>query len=282
MITPGAHAYTGRVPDDPMLNPPPEEYEDRPTSEASRLLMGGPVVLVTTTWRGKANVMPLAWHTPLSSKPPVIGIAVEQSRHTADMIRHAGEFALNFPKRPYLHHVQYLGALSGERIDKFDALQLATFAPTTITSPLIEGCAAWIECQVVDTFDIGDHVLFGGLVTAIHVDPRSYADGRWHLGADEEDRPLHFVGGNVYAALDRALEARVPRDFEAPERVLRERIEEELELSREARERREEQLGLLQREVERGNIVDVDALAAEIATGDDPPLDLSKGVILGG
>lgn len=270
--------------DDPLLQPPPDNLEDRPVSEASRLLMGGPTVLVTTTWRGKANVMPLAWHTPLSSKPPVIGIAVEQSRHSAEMISHAQEFALNFPKRPYLHHVQYLGALSGEHIDKIDAVQLATFAPTTITSPLIADCAAWIECQVVEAVPIGDHILFAGLVTAVHVDPRSYENGRWSLG-EEEHRPLHFVGGNIYSSLNQVLEARVPRDFEAPERILRQRIEEELELTREARERREEQMGLLEREIERGNVVDISALEMPVppsANDGEPPLDLSKGVILGG
>ncbi len=264
-----------------MLRPPPEGSASRPVAEAGRLLLGGPVVLLTTTWRGQTNVMPVAWHTPLSAKPPVVGVAIEQSRHTLDLLTHAGEFALNIPKRPLLHHVQYLGSMTGTEMDKLDALQMETFAPTTITSPLIEGCAGWLECQVVETIPIGDHVLFAGLVTAVRVDTRSFDDGRWRLG-EEEHRPLHFIGGNLYASLGRPTEARMPRDSEAPERVLRERIEEELELTREARERREEQLGALQREVERGNVVDVDDRGHEVPPGDedDPPLDLSKGVIL--
>ncbi|MDA0270351.1 MAG: flavin reductase family protein [Chloroflexi bacterium] len=265
--------------EDPLLNRPPDDTEERPISEASRLLMGGPVVLVTTTWRGKTNVMPLAWHMPLSSKPQVIGISVEQSRHSAEMISHAQEFALNFPKRPYLHHVQYLGALSGEQIDKLDALQMETFPSTTITAPLIADCAAWIECQVVEVTPIGDHIVFAGLVTAVRIDTRSYEDGRWSIG-DDEHRPLHFLGGHTYSALDRALQARLPHDYEAPERVLRDRILEELELTREARERREEQLAMLEREIERGNVVDIDELKIEIDTGDDRPLDLSRGAIL--
>ena len=35
------------------------------------------------------------------------------------MISHAEEFALNFPGRPLLHHVQYLGSMSGADVDKF-------------------------------------------------------------------------------------------------------------------------------------------------------------------
>lgn len=259
---------------DTLLNAPPPQAEQRPPAFASRILLGGPVVLVTTTWRGKQNVMPLAWHSPLSSDPPLVGIAIEQSRHTAEMISHAEEFALNVPMRPLLHHVQYLGAMTGEEIDKLDATQMETFAPTHISAPLLHGCAAWVECEVQEVLPLGDHVLFVGLVVATRVDPASF-DDRWLFG-DEETRPLHFLGGNAYSSLDRLIEARVPRDFEAPERVLRERLEEELELSRDARERREQQVGELEREVERGNVVDV----ADVELGGDGALDLASGVAL--
>ena len=271
--------------DDPFANLPPEHTESRPASEGGRLLMGGPVALVTTTWRGVANVMPLAWHMPVSVDPPLVAIAVAQERHTADMISHSQEFALNFPKRPYLHHVQYLGALRGESIDKFEATQWETFIPSRITSPLLMGCAGWAECQVVEVQQFGDHILFIAEVVAVRVDPESYDVElkQWRLG-DSDDRVLHFLGGNRYSSLHRLQEARLPREFEAPERVLREFVAEELELTREARERREEQIEALRDEVRRGNVVDLDeitlgALGERIAEGDE--LDLSRGFVLG-
>lgn len=260
---------------------PPGHTVTRPAADASRLLLGGPVVLVTTTWRGKSNVMPLAWHMPLSSDPPLIGIAVEQSRYTAEMIEHAQEFALNFPKRPYLHHVQYLGALRGEDVDKFEATQWETFAPTSITSPLLLDCAAWVECEVVEVLHLGDHVLFVGLAVAVRIDPASYDEERrqWRVGP-EDDRALHYLGSNRYAALQQDVEARVPRDFEAPERVLRERIAEELELSREARERREEEEERLRDEVRRGDRLGPEDVEALRPPAVDEALDLSQGFVL--
>lgn len=270
--------------DDFALNPPPEGIEDRPNGMAGRVLLGGPVTLVTTTWRGKPNVAPVSWHMPLSAKPPVVGIAIGQERHTAEMVRHAQEFAINVPARPLLHHVQYLGALSGEHVDKFEATQLETFPARTITAPLVAGCCAWIECQVVEAYPIGDHVLFAGLVTAVRVDPASFED-RWLVG-DPEKRPLHFLAANQYSTLNGVLEARLPRDFEAPERVLRDRIAEELELTREARERREEAVGELREEIRRGHAVDpaaLDELAKSgIEVSPDDLIDLSKGIVLGG
>ncbi len=268
---------------DPWLNAPPDGVENRPNATAGRVLMGGPVALVTTMWRGKPNIVPISWHMPLSSRPSIVGIAVGQERYTAEMIQHAQEFAISIPTRPLLHHVQYLGTLSGEHIDKFEATQLGTFPPRTITAPLVAGCCAWIECQVVEAYPIGDHILFAGLVTSVQVDPRSF-DDRWLLG-ETDTRPLHFIAGNRYSTLGSVMEARIPQASEAPERVLRERIEEELELTREARERREEAVGELREEVRRGHAIDpgtLDDLAKSgIELSADDLIDLSRGTMLG-
>ena len=271
--------------DDPLSRPPPDGIEHRPAGIAPRLLLGGPVALVTASWRGQHNVMPLSWYMPVSSDPPLIAIAVGQSRYTVDLITHSQEFALNIPTRPLIHHVQYLGTLRGDDVDKFEATQLETFAPTHITAPLIAGCAGWIECEVQEVMPFGDHVLFIGLAAAVHVNPASFGD-RWLVGGAEESQPLHFLGGNHYSTLHRVLDARLPRGGEAPERALREHIEEDLELTREARERREERMGALEREVERGNVVDVSEVERGLpGVADDlgeVEIDLSKGIVLRG
>ena len=57
------------------------------------------------------------------------------------------------------------------------------------------------------------------------------------------------------------LEARVPTASEAPERVLAERVLEELEGTREARERRAEQLADLADDVAAGNVIDLSKVA---------------------
>lgn len=246
---------------DALFREPPEGVERRPVAYASRVLMGGPVVLVTAAWRGRQNVMPLAWHAPLSSDPPLIGISIERSRHTVEMIRHAEEFTLNFPTWPLLHHVQYLGAMSGDRVDKIEATQLETFSGIR-SAPLIAGCAAWIECEVREVITLGDHVLFVGQPAAVHVDTESF-DERWLVGA-EEKRPLHFLGGNQYSLLQRIIEARTPARGDAPERFLAEQLQQELELTTEARERREELLGQLLDEVQAGNVVDIAQLEAQL------------------
>ena len=240
---------------------------------AARVLLGGPVALVTARDRGADNVLPVAWHTPLSLAPPLVGVALERSRHSLDMIRASEQFAINIPTRELLHHVQYLGSFSGAEIDKFEAAQLETFAAVHVDAPLLRRCAAWIECELRDTLPFGDHELCVGLAVAVHADAEAFGD-RWLPG---ERGPLHYLGGALYAQLGPPLEARVPRPFEAPEQALAERIAEELELTGEARERRAERLGEIEREIEAGNVVDL------AAAGDEPlpPPDLAAGVIVG-
>ncbi|MBX7111877.1 MAG: flavin reductase family protein [Dehalococcoidia bacterium] len=243
-----------------MLELPPPEVERRPVTLAARLLQGGPVALVTTADRGNANVLPVAWMMPLSTRPPLVAIAIEQSRHSAEMISHSEQFALNFPGRTLLHHVQYLASLSGKDIDKFEATQLETFVAAHLSAPLLRDCLAWVECEVQKVLPFGDHFLYVGLVVAVHVDPQAF-DEQWLLESDDA-RPLHFLGGNRYSTLDGLLEARLPRASEAPERVLSERVQEELELTREARERREELIDEVLRDVDAGKVVDLGRLTA--------------------
>ncbi len=188
-------------------------------TEARRLLGGGPVVLVSTAWRGNHNVMPAAFVTPLSIDPPLVGVAVHPARHTHDMIKYSEEFALNIPTRALLHHVQYLGSVSGRELDKLELTRLPTFRARRVDAPLLEGCVGWIECGVHDAYQIGDHTLFVGKVAAAQVEADAF-DETWLLG-DPDERPLQYLGMNVYSLPDERMEARIPapadvtRDIEA-------------------------------------------------------------------
>ena len=210
-------------------------------TEARRLITGGPVVLVTTAWHGKKNAMPAAYVVPLSFEPPLIGVAVHPARHTHDMIRFSEEFALNIPGRELIHHAQYLGSLSGAEFDKFELTQLPTFKARKVEAPLIEGCVGYIECGLDDALRVGDHTLFIGRVVAAQVESEAFEE-TWLL-ADDDLKPLHYLGLNYYGILASRLEARVPKPAaEEPEKTLEEAAREDLELGRdEAEKQREEE-----------------------------------------
>jgi len=208
--------------------------------DALRLLGGGPVALVTTRWRSESDVMPAIWTTPLSRTPPLIGLAVNPSRHTHDMVRYSEEFALNFPARDLMNHTQYFGAVSGREVTKLDLARLETFRASKINAPLIENCLAWVECGVDDSYRIGDHTLFIGRVLVVQAEPEAFEE-TWAIG-DVEYRPLHYLGIDRYGILERRLQAELRTTDEGTIELTesveeRERREEEEARERERRER---------------------------------------------
>ena len=177
--------------------------------DARRLLGGGPVVLVSTSWRGNHNVMPAAFVTPLSFDPPLVGLAVHPSRHTHDMIKYSEEFALNIPSRELLHHCQYLGSVSGRDLSKLELTKLPVFSARKVAAPLLEGCVGFIECGVHDAMTTGDHTLFIGKVVAAQVEKEAFGE-TWLLN-DDELKPLNYLGQNLYSLLGEPLAARIPK-----------------------------------------------------------------------
>jgi flavin reductase (DIM6/NTAB) family NADH-FMN oxidoreductase RutF len=173
--------------------------------DALRLLVGGPVVLVTTRWRDETDVMPAIWTTPLSRTPPFVGVAVNPARHTHDMIRFSEEFALNFPSRELRDHTQYFGTVSGRDVGKLDLSRLPTFKAAKINAPLLENCIAHIECGLEDALRIGDHTLFVGRVLVVQAELDAF-DDTWLL-EDRDYSPLHYLGGDQYSLLGSRMKA---------------------------------------------------------------------------
>jgi flavin reductase (DIM6/NTAB) family NADH-FMN oxidoreductase RutF len=209
-------------------------------TDALRLLNGGPVALVTTRFRNETNVMPAIWTISLSRRPPLLGVAVNASRHTHDMLRFAEEFALNFPGRDLLNHTHYFGAVSGESVGKLELAKLPTFGASKISAPLIEGCLAHVECSLEDALRLGDHTLFVGRVLVVQAEPEAF-DETW-LIEDSAYRPLHYLGADRYAVLGDRLTAELRTSEEgaielAASQDERERREEEEAQERERRQR---------------------------------------------
>ncbi len=204
--------------------------------DARRLLVPGPLVLVTTKWRAAEDVMPAAWTTPLSAVPPLVGVCVHPTRHTHDMIRFSEEFALNIPSPRLINHAAYYGSVSGRDVDKLALSRLPTFKARKVEAPLLEGCVGHIECALEDALRLGDHTLFVGRVLAVSADDDAYHES-WLL-RDPDARPLHYLGGVLYAALERQLEARPPEPASATFAAEWEREAREME-ERSADERRQ-------------------------------------------
>ena len=53
-------------------------------------------VMVTASAQGKDDVMTAAWHSSISFKPPLYGVAISPKRFTYQLITESKEFGINF------------------------------------------------------------------------------------------------------------------------------------------------------------------------------------------
>ena len=52
--------------------------KDFPVSNIRRFLEPGPVVLVSSAWNGKNNIMTMGWHTVMEFSPSLIGCIISR------------------------------------------------------------------------------------------------------------------------------------------------------------------------------------------------------------
>ena len=131
-----------------------------PLAKVYALLEPGPVLLLTTTHRGRANVMTLSWHTMLEFEPPVVGCVVSANNFSFTALKASRQCVLNIPTRELAQQVVECGNNSGRRTDKFAAFDLTPVAATRVDAPLIDECYANLECRVVDTRQVPRYNFF--------------------------------------------------------------------------------------------------------------------------
>jgi len=83
-----------------------------------------PAVLVGCGTVERPNAITVSWFGTVCSEPPMVGVAVRQSRHSYRLIHDSREFTVNIPRVNDLKAVQYCGAVSGRSINKFEQLGL--------------------------------------------------------------------------------------------------------------------------------------------------------------
>ena len=74
-----------------------QKKTDFPVSKVRRYLEPGPIVLVSSKWEGKTNIMTLGWQTILEFSPSLIGLMISRGNHSFQMIRNSGQCVINLP-----------------------------------------------------------------------------------------------------------------------------------------------------------------------------------------
>jgi len=131
-----------------------------PLSRVYGLIEPGPVVLVTTVRKGRANVMTMSWHTMMEFEPPLEGCVISNRNHSYDALKATKECVINIPTLELAPQVVGCGNTSGRTLDKFRAFGLTPAPASRVKAPLIDECYAALECKVVDTKLVSKYCFF--------------------------------------------------------------------------------------------------------------------------
>ena len=158
-----------------------------PLSKVYGLLEPGPVVLVTTASKGRANIMTMSWHTMLEFEPPQIGCVISNRNYSFEILKSTKECVINIPSVELVKQVVGCGNCSGQKVDKFKKFGLTPVAASCVQAPLIDECYANLECKVVDGKMIAKYNLFILEVLKAWTDP-----------AQKNPRTIHHQGKGTF------------------------------------------------------------------------------------
>ena len=173
-------------------------------NKAKWIVEPGCVVLVTTGTMANPNVLTFSWQTPVTSADPcLIVLAISHVRYSYDLIKQNHALVINVPGEELLEQTHYVGTVTGRDIDKFKESGLTTVPAKVVGPPLIEECAAHIECRVAEIFKMQSHDLLVCEVLRAEAETELF-DGKW---IPEKFHTLHYLNGNYYGVLERTIQA---------------------------------------------------------------------------
>jgi flavin reductase (DIM6/NTAB) family NADH-FMN oxidoreductase RutF len=133
---------------------------DFPTAKIRQFLKPGPIVLVSSAWKGKRNIMTMGWHMVMEFSPALVGCLISSGNHSFGMIRQSNECAINIPTADLAEEIVGIGNYSGAEVDKFEKFKLTAVPGDFVKAPLIAECYADLECRLVDESLIRKYNIF--------------------------------------------------------------------------------------------------------------------------
>jgi flavin reductase (DIM6/NTAB) family NADH-FMN oxidoreductase RutF len=135
-----------------------------------------PMTVVGATVKGQPNYLAVAWTCRVNSSPPMMGVALGKGHHTNKGIREHKEFSVNVPSTDLIKAVDYVGLVSGEKVDKSKIFE--SFYGQLKHAPMIRSCPLTMECKVINTVDLPDDEFFIGEIVGVYTEERYLTDGK--------------------------------------------------------------------------------------------------------
>ena len=124
------------------------------------------VAIVTSRAGERVHGMTVSAFSSVSLDPPLVLVCADKASDTYAVIAEAGFFAVNILSS---EQQDLSNRFASEKDEHRRFVGLETREAVT-GAPLLPGCLAHLDCQLVATHDAGDHVIYVGRVEAVEED----------------------------------------------------------------------------------------------------------------
>jgi flavin reductase (DIM6/NTAB) family NADH-FMN oxidoreductase RutF len=126
-------------------------------------LMQTGVYVITADDGTKMGGCTAVWVSRCSFEPPMVAVFIAPKRFTHDIIKRAKHFCVNIVGERHLQTAKDFGLRTSANVDKFVGVQISK---GLTGAPILKDVCAYLECELVQEFEIGDHTCFVGKVMA--------------------------------------------------------------------------------------------------------------------
>ncbi len=157
--------------------------------------------IVTASAGNKDAAMTAAWHSSISLKPPLYGVALTSKRFTYQLITESREFGINFLPFDKAPLAAAIGGVSGHQLDKFEQFNIEKEKSVKTAVPILKDAYAAYECKLVDNRPYGDHIWVVGEIVAVHYLDEAFTPEE--IIDLNKIKPLFYLGSDFYASADK-------------------------------------------------------------------------------
>lgn len=161
----------------------------------------GMVALVTVSHNGEENIMAAGWHSYISYEPPIYGVAIGRERHTYQLLKDAGKFAINFLPFEKADFIQQTGVFSGSNVNKFEKGKMGFDRGIASNAPILHDAYVAYECEVIDRNSYGDHDWFVGNIVQFYRDNEKFLENGLP-NFEKLSIPL-YLGRSMYTSVEK-------------------------------------------------------------------------------
>lgn len=148
----------------------------------------------------QANIMPAAWHTPISADPPLYGVLISPKRYTYTLLQKELGFTVSFLEKDYGSLSAKTGSTSGRDGNKLATFNIKYTQAEQVNGPILQDSYAAYECEKVEAREYGDHFLFIGKIILLHY--REDAVNQDLLVDEKKIKPMLYFGKDRYITTD--------------------------------------------------------------------------------